>query len=518
MMISLMVQRGHFKFFLKDRIYSIINLRMIRKSLKNYSYILSANLLTHFVGIISLSYFLRIFSKTEIAFFPVAIILGDFSNLLLNFGFFPTMIKIIPPLIDKDEEKIKKILFTVFFFSALNGILFAFIIFFFSENISYWVFRNTLQSYNLKIFSSGILFFSLWQFFQYTFRAFSEFKILSQILVFQNLTRIILIVFFSFWFKELAIILGIVLSMLFSNILAFRFFKRYFIGIQGFYNLKELFQESIPFYLEGYIMYFRGQGDNLVITYFIGAEGLSIYYVAQKIFLFTSGVLSALYDVVVSQLSRFKNDVLAYQKKLNELSDAYLYILLPFFSYALSFSPFILEIVAGKKYYQAIMLGTIMGLEPIIQYFYGLIFGVNVFLLDKSINRMKFTLFYTLILIILMFLLVSSFSLWGIVFARILASNVTGLYIYKLSKNLNMLPNIKYSKLLNVLIISAILFMQNIFWYLLKINIFLLIIINFLVLIFSIYYMSLNIKKEFYNSLKNLFSVDTQNVLNKFIK
>jgi len=339
-------------------------------------------------SIVFLIFYARVLTPFELSVLPIFAIIGGMSTLLFNFGLFPTLIREVPKLLEKDKSRAISLLHTSFFLSGLNQIL------------------------------------------TYAMRATSEFgKMVLRNITLGIAQRLLGIALFFIWGIKgliigfnLGIGIGVVMSLYFLRSYIFRRFR--------WYPIKKLLKFSFPYYIESFLMYFRSQGDQLIVGTFLSPAALSAYYVARRLFANLDLFRESIAQTIAPALARISDSkqqrIEQSFKKINNLL-SYFAIPLCFLAASLSFA--FVNLVGGEKYLNAMFPAAILCFTLLLYFFLGPLNGA-VLVLGKPVERFKITAVQSFSILLFLTLLIRNFGISGAAFSQLLAITVTLVYSY----------------------------------------------------------------------------------------
>jgi|GEM_PF-5963452 len=402
-----------------------------RKSVKDFSKLLFSNILVRLISIIGIAIYARYTNKTELSVLPLYEIIGGMSMMIFNLGIPPYLVKTFSSFLKESKEKASSLVRTSYSIIIPGIFLFSALVFFYSDFIAETFFNYADYSDFIKIFSFGFIFVGINNINHYLFWASGRFGKDSVIQVVTQLSRTImgLSLFLIFGLKGLVagLVISSVITALFSSyyvrdlLLTGRFDKKL---------LVEMLKDSYPFYFEGYLMYFRRQGDQLVISTFLGPELLAIYFISKRIYEVFSSVLQMLEKVITQSLSRVKDSIEEFSQKISEIIDLCSAIIFPIIFLGIGLTPVLLPLLVGDGYTDSIIPSIILTLGLLIDFVWRTTIGRAVFFLEKSWNRFKITMVDTFFLFSFLLVLAKLGELIGVAVSRVLANIAAGIYTY----------------------------------------------------------------------------------------
>ena len=429
----------------------------MRKTLKDIVKLFSAKTLVALIGLASTAFLLRIFEKQEIAVIPAFQMIGALSSVVFGMGLGPTMIKTVPSLLQENSKEAFRICKTYFLISIIGVLIFSTIVYFVAVFISDWVFKTDSYQPIIKIMSVGFVGTGLFQICQFLCRAQSRFHELSVAVVTNRVLVVIFTVGLSLSHGVIGLTWGLTCSALLSSLVFIYLIRDVVIQLlhERMYSFRLILKDSWAFYLESYLMYFRSEGDNLVVASVLGTEYLSLYFVAKKVYSFMDGFYQSLDNVLTSKLAVFKNNVHQYSLKAKDIQLITSNVLLPAIILSAAVIPSFILVLAGPSYSNAILPAILLTFVPFCDHYFGLVYSRAIFIFMPSVERFKLSLLNTGFLLLFLFLLGSYFSVVGVGIARLLTTIVVGIYSYSIVNRNIFRLQINYGELVQLFLVSA---------------------------------------------------------------
>ena len=194
------------------------------------------------------------------------------------------------------------------------------------------------------------------------------------------------------------------------------------------------------------------------------------------------------------------------------------FIIIPLNLLFISATPHVLGIIAGSKFYDAILIGTILSFIPLITFIGDINWGINVFLLGSSMLRLKISFYSVAILLLSIYLLGIKYSLIGVVIGMLIASLFRVFYSIRLSKKIKINSNFK---LKNNIIINLYLFIitiSNLYLSLLYYNYIFILFLNMLAIIILIILINLFVGQRYYDIINEVLKINIKNPFNYILR
>jgi len=490
----------------------------IRKSLLNVMQLFSANAFVRILSILALAFYTRHLTKEELSLIPIYGMIGGMSILLTNFGILPTFVKLLPSLFKKDEEKARSLIRTGLILILPGVFIFSFFTFVFSRNISLLIFNKENYSVFINIMSIGFFCTGFRQIANYLFWSTARFEKQSLVITIEIITRIVLSITLVFVYGVIGLVIGFVFGSIISSFLSLHFLKDViFKSNNKTYKMSKLLKESIPFYLESYLMYFRSQGDQLIVTSLLGVELLAVYYIARRIYDALITFFESLDKVVTENLSKERYNKKLFEEKIYKLFSLNAYLVIPLIFGIVGLTPFLINLLFGSSFQGAVVPSIILCFTLLVQFYWGITIGRSIFIFKSSTSRFKLTLVESVFLMLFLLIFTNVLSIVGIALARLLASIIAGVYGFLvIRKIINIKINI-YSTLISFFsstLLSAVLLIgqfinANYFYIPLYLAFGFLL---FLILIHE------KISSEYYSVLNSFLPINIQDPIEKVLK
>ena len=383
-----------------------------------------------------LAFYTRHLTKLELSLLPIYEMLGGMSTLFFGFGLLPSFIRSLPSLLKKDIDTARSIILTGAAIILTGTVFYSILVFLFSKDISILLFHSAdyIDLVNIMAFACFVI--GLKKVTYHLMWANSSFRQLSVLNVIQSIMNasITLGLFFILGLK--GILLGFVLSDITYSIVALYLLKKVIFSTWWrFYPAKKLLKESWPFYFEGYLTYFRSQGDNWIVTTFLGPSSLVIYYIAKKIYNILLTMLESTDKVITSNFARYKDDSIVFQKQFFQSLAIICYAVSPMVFLVIGLSPSAILVLAGHGYMDAVLPSIILCFAILIL-FIRIPLGRAIFILMSPKYRLKITILESFCILFFLLVLTPFLREKGVALSRCIASIISGLYAYFLLSSL----------------------------------------------------------------------------------
>lgn len=392
------------------------------QSVKSLLQLTSANVAIKFLGVLMLALFTRYLSKEELAILPMYEMLVSLSGHFAGFGLQPTFIRLLPSKYSENYDEARGLIFSGGLLFICGAMVYACGIFFLSGWLSPILFKRLDFAYLIKIASLGFFFVSLKNISHLVLWSKSRFDKISLVQIITAVGRMVFVGGFMLLWGVKGMTLGLVLNELLGAVVSLYFIRDILLGPRvPFYPAGNLLKQSLPFYFEGFLIYFRNQGDNWIVATTLGPATMAIYFVAKRLPMMMRMFIESLDKVVTSEISKRKNNPEEMEDYIQRLFLINSHISLPGTIFVMGVAPLFILIVAGQAYMASIIpciiLCTIMPLQ-ILQ----IPLGRGIFVIHPPMVRVSMTVIETVVLLLALSLLGPLMGVNGIALSRVVAA------------------------------------------------------------------------------------------------
>lgn len=313
------------------------------------------NIIGLFLSFLSITVMARILTKEDYGTFYLGFTIFQIAFTVASLGLSDGIARYIGFFAGKkDEKKVKAVVYAGVKLSILSSLIFSFLLFIFSEELSK-TFNNPKLLSVLEIFSLSLPFFIFSNIVASIYRGFEDigFKV-KYIDVLQNSSRLVFILVALF-----------ISPTLYSLTLAFSlpFFA---LGIISIFKLRgllfrvpgmerELILFSLPLLFSSIMGLIMSWSDTVMLGYFRSSEEVGLYNTANPLARFLSVVLFSLVLIYVPIASKLiASDKIAELKDIYKIMTKWITIAaLPLFYLFLFYPSDVISLLFGKKYVEA---------------------------------------------------------------------------------------------------------------------------------------------------------------------
>ncbi|MEP0178012.1 MAG: oligosaccharide flippase family protein [Paraglaciecola sp.] len=428
----------------------------VPKSVGSIAKLLSTKVFTKAMGVIVLAIYTRLLTKDELVVIPLFFMLTSIAAIPLNFGIYPILVKKLPLMLKNDISEGKKLFWTCASFLSVGGLIVSVLIYLFSDFLAELLLNSNEQKIIIELTSIACFLFVIESIADRLLWATERFGKTARIQLTIAIVRPIITISCYFSFGLMGLVGGLVLSQLLTTLLSAYYLRDYlFKEKPQFLALPPVLKESLPFYAESFLMYFRREGDNWFVTVVLGPSSLSIYYVAKTVYTAFNAIYDAIDRVIVTRYAKeFENK--DFKNTIQKTNDYLVQIIIPFIFISITFLPVAILLVGGNEFAGAIYPASILLLALLISIM-RIPLNRAMFVATKSKFRLYMTLTESIFLGLSLALLAPYYGIAGIAISRVIAQIGGAAYgVIMVGHILNIY--LRYKLFFTVLILSTLSF------------------------------------------------------------
>jgi O-antigen/teichoic acid export membrane protein len=224
------------------------------------------------------------------------------------------------------------------------------------------------------------------------------------------------------------IVWGLVIAQVANALCSLYCVRDIFIGpLPRLYPVRKLIAESLPFYIDGYLWYLKGDGDTLLVSLLLGPAMLAEYYVAKTLYSNVMLVLTSLDKVALERLARYARLPELFREKAREMQLNISRSMIPLTLLVIAVTPYAMTVLAGPRYSGAKWPAIGLLVAALVQF---LVITTDraVFVALSGTWRLTKTAVEAACALSSALLLVPSLGLMGVIAARIFGPAMGGLF------------------------------------------------------------------------------------------
>ncbi len=181
-----------------------------------------------------------------------------------------------------------------------------------------------------------------------------------------------------------------------------------------------LIRESLPFYLEAFLIYFRSQGDNWIVATMLGPAAMSVFFVAKRLPQMLLMFLESLDKIITSEVSRRQTDDAEVERYIRRTFILNGYVVLPGVMLIASTVPAFIVLVAGRAYTAAILPCLILCAAQLVQVM-NLPLARGIFVTSPPLTRVRLTVVESIALVAGLVVFAPPLAENGVALSRVVA-------------------------------------------------------------------------------------------------
>lgn len=395
------------------------------KSVKHVAQLMSANMSTKLISFIALAFYTRYLPKDELAVIPIFMMLGPMAAVFFGFGIQPNILKLLPSKFEKDKHDALGLAYTSIAILLSGSLVFALGVYVLADRLAPVLFRAEGYTGYVKIMALGCFFFSVNNMLYYLLWSSSRFSRISIIRIVQATGQAVLGAGLLLLGGLKGLVIGLTINELICVLLSLYYTRDLFFHKNvTLYSARRLVRNSLPFYFESFLIYFRTQGDNWIIVSALGPGALAVYFVAKRIpqVLFT--LRGSVDSVITTEVSRRAQDLDELSQFMPRLQLLIYHAVTPPTFLIIGIMPALMLIVGGGAYESAVVPSMILCSVQLLQ-FYQIPASRGVFVLRSPMSRVSITIAESVVLITSLLFLAPRFAVVGVTISLLLATCVS---------------------------------------------------------------------------------------------
>lgn len=390
--------------------------------------LVSGTVAARIIGIGAIGLFAHILSREQLAVIPAYLMLSGAANLLFNLGIFPIFVKLVPALMREDRERARSLILTGSALVVAGTVLVSVGVAVFGRTVAIAVLNDGAMDAAVRLMCLGFPAFAICKLVEFAMWGRGQFAATSAIQVMDSVFRPLACVAGYFLFGVYGIVLGLVTAHVALAIASLVCVRDLFRGaIPRVYPIGELLKQSMPFYLESYLMFARNDGDNWFVTFLLGPGALAEYFLA-KTFYSTVIMFSGSVDKVIAErLARETISPAALAARFNEIQTRLSRAAPPLIFLLIAVMPQMMAVLAGNRYSDAVAATIVLLLLALFQTV-TIPIDRTVFVATPSVYRLSKTLVESVGVVVSVALLAPFAGVTGIAAGRLIGQALAALY------------------------------------------------------------------------------------------
>ena len=380
------------------------------------------------LGIAATLIFVRVLTKQELAVFPLYFMLRAVADRLLDFGITPYFIRVLPSFLREGRDRTRSLLFTGVPIVYAGLAVVTLLTFIFADTIAGLVLRDESSGWMIRIICLGFFPYTTTKMCEYVLWGRAQFGTLSFLQTLEAFVRPIAIVSLYLLFDLPGVVAAFVLVELIVSASYLYCIRDLFGGARPpRYPARLLLAQAFPLYVEGWLWYLRADGDNWLVSIFLGPAALAEYFVATIMVNQVTILFSSVDRVVVERLGRQLGRPDAIAEKALAVHARISQFVLPGILMLLALTPLAIVLIGGHAYESSIPPALVLMLVALGQFLFMPV--------DRSVFvglAPRYRLYKTMVEAVVVFasaaILVPTAGLVGVAGARLAGQLAGGIY------------------------------------------------------------------------------------------
>lgn len=434
-------------------------MNLIQKVAKNTTLLIFMQVVVMILGLIFTAFIARDLGASDFGIFSFALSFTSLFALVVDVGFN----QLITREFSRDKSKINNYIGNVVSIKLILGVIYFLLIFVLINFI-----ENTSSTrFTVYLFAIYIIFASFIGLFKGVFNSYEDMEYTSFITIIEKIIIVSIGISLLYWEKKLIyVVLAYPIGGLISVILCAIIIKKYTsLTIRfDFETWKNLINDAIPFGIFSIFLVINYRVDTVMLSFMKSDYDVGLYNAAYTLVSSLSIIPISFIGALFPLLSRISTDSkdslgYTYEKSLKYL----LLIAIPIVFGTIILADKIILTIYGKEYTPSILALQILVIS-IIPVFMHNVFGAIILALNKEKSAVFMWGGCSLINIILNYMLIPVFSLYGASFTTVISETVICIqFYYFVSKHLGKISikQMFYKPLLGSLLMSFFLLLFN---------------------------------------------------------
>jgi O-antigen/teichoic acid export membrane protein len=390
---------------------------------KNASILVGAKLIEKALGLVALVIYARTFETTELALVPVTFLLGSIVLVIFGFGILPTIVMEVPRLIVSNRARAISLIRHALLIGAFGSCMAGILVLAGSRYLAKWLADIPDLNSTIHWVAAAVVFQSLLTLLIQILSGLTKFWAVASVNLVASVARLSVVPLLYHLYGTDGIVAGLAIASVMGCVIALFLIWRdcRHTGAEQ-YGFLEILRLSWPFYAEGYVMYLRSQGDQLIVSLFLGAEALAFYFIARRPYDLLKVISDSIDFAVIPALSKLSLETrAAFAVRWHELFRAFMSISFPLAFLTAACVPLYLAIIGAQKFAAALAPAMILCLAFTADMAKVIVIR-SVFVLGRPLRRLQCTTFESATMIASLLIAAPVFGPSGVASAYLLAS------------------------------------------------------------------------------------------------
>ncbi len=365
-------------------------------------------------------YFAHVLSLEEMAVVSLFFLFTTLAPTFASLGLVDYLLRKVPEYLSNEEKvEASSLIKTIFVIQFLFSLLISVLMIVFAKDLSRTFLRTDSFEFQIQLVGVGALLQSSIVFFDAVIRSMQLFGKLAKVKIVANVISRIIALLLYLYMGFNGYLGGLLLGCLITLIMLVYYTKSVLFVKETYWeDYMFLIRFSFPYYLSNITRYLLMNVDKYVIGLFLTPAHLATYFIASKIVEYLKQIIDSFVNPILPKIAEFKAINMervenSFQKSFRYMT--FLIIPLSLGGAVLSYS--LLYLYGGVKYTDGTLVMIILFVS-MIGYGYTGLFGINIHVLGKPVDKLKINLAGGVINVLLSLLFVYLFKDTGVALAK----------------------------------------------------------------------------------------------------
>lgn len=331
----------------------------------------SSHVVSMVVGVFSLIAYTRFFAPVDLALLAVYAMLSSICYQVSNLGLGLYVQRWMPKLLAEDDAAAVQLSRSFMSVTLALAAVFCLVIILAAEPVAMVLLKDASAAPYVRWMCPALLVFC-WNFgLMQVMRGRSSFTELTLLLIAAAVLHpISTIVFYLLW-GRMGLVIGLAVAMFTISIPGTYWHRRYVIGRLELSRTAVFVRRSWPFYVEGFLSYFKRFADQWLVGMLLTPTHLAVYYIPRTIVARAITFLESMNNVMLAHLSTLSVEGPTTTKyAFQRIQCVYIYLIVPAGLMLMVSSPFVIHLLTTPEYYGGIVPMIILGGGLLLQGLY----------------------------------------------------------------------------------------------------------------------------------------------------
>jgi len=400
------------------------------RALRNFSALLSADLVGKLVAVGLVSFYARSLPGASLAFLPLYEMIGMLTVLASSFGMVPTLVRRLPALRQSDPQQARALSATAYRIPLVATTVLALGVALLADRLLPILPEAEHPSQLVRIMCLGFPALAARRTSDAILWAAGRFPSMARVDLTRTLGSVAALLLYLHAGLE-GLLLGFALRDWTAAGVSRWIARDLLRGPRGAaYPPLRLIREARAYYAEAFVLYLRGQADRWVVASFLGPAALATYYVADRLTTFIQGAFQAADRVITTGVVGRSHDLAEVERHLNRLFLLFSQTVVPGICITAGLAPTLIVLLGGDAHRPAVVPAVLLLLAT-LTHFVQQPLARAVFAVRSPRERLVLSLVESVMLVGALALLTGPLGMIGAALARVVAGAAATAYAWR---------------------------------------------------------------------------------------